>query len=143
MRPPRKQAYFDTAAVWAQQSTCNRKHVGCVLVSPDGFVIATGYNGSERGRPHCVDVGCYVVEGHCARTIHAEKNALLQAAFRGESTRGTGCYSTMKPCFRCQMELRQAGVAEFFWVEDYDDYPDNPGDMFDLDGTIRESSETG
>lgn len=126
-RPSLEECYFDTAMVWARRSTCPRAAVGAVLVSPEGWIISTGYNGSESGAPHCVDVGCFMVDGHCARTIHAEKNALLQAAARGVSTRGARCYSTMRPCFRCQMELRQAGIVEFRWLHDYEDYPDAPG----------------
>lgn len=121
MKPKLERMLFETAEVWSKGSTCLRAQVGAVLATQDGHVISTGYNGSEPGKPHCTDVGCLMVEGHCVRTIHAEQNALAQAAQRGTSTRGSVLFCTHEPCFSCTMLLRSAGVVEFHWIQDYKD----------------------
>ena len=66
----------------ATRSTCPRKHVGAVIVR-DRTILSTGYNGSIRGLPHCSDVGCLMEDGHCVATVHAEANAIIQAAKNG------------------------------------------------------------
>src|SRR5690606_5886840 len=72
--------YFMTMAHFvATRATCTRRQVGAVIVR-DKRILTTGYNGSPPGLPHCSDVGCWIVDGHCVRTIHAEQNALVQAA---------------------------------------------------------------
>lgn len=78
-RIPWKQYFMMQALVIAQRSTCDRALVGSVLVKDDRM-IATGYNGSVSGQPHCDDVGHLMVDGHCVRTIHSEMNALIQCA---------------------------------------------------------------
>jgi dCMP deaminase len=111
-------AYFRTAQVWAEEATCPKRQVGAVLVK-DGHVIATGFNGSPPGWPHCTDVGCLIVDGRCERTVHAEANAIAQAARHGHSTDGAVLYCTLEPCLRCQMLLLSCGVAEWRWIEDH------------------------
>ena len=71
----------------ATRATCPRKHVGAVIVR-DRTVLSTGYNGSIRGLAHCEDVGCVMEDGHCVTTVHAEANAILQAAKNGVSLDG-------------------------------------------------------
>jgi dCMP deaminase len=84
-------------------------------------IIATGYNGSIAGLPHCDDVGHKMENNHCVRTIHAEINALLQAAKHGVTLEGATCYSTASPCRNCTMLLVQAGVKKFVYGEPYRD----------------------
>lgn len=103
----------------ATRATCDRLHVGCVLVK-DRRILATGYNGSVVGEPHCDDVGHEVVAGHCQRTVHAESNAIAQAARHGISVDGATAYVTHQPCPNCDKLLRNAGIIGFKWGKDYD-----------------------
>ena len=81
--------FLDIATLVSERATCPRRQVGAVLVR-DRQILATGYNGSVQGQPHCIDVGCLIDEtGSCRRTIHAEKNALLQAAKMGTAISGS------------------------------------------------------
>ena len=121
-RPTKVQAYFETAEVWAKQATCLKRQVGAVLVK-GGFVIATAFNGAPAGWPHCTEVGCFIVDGKCVRTVHAEENAIYQAARAGHSTQGAMLYCTLQPCFKCTMALLSAGVTEFHWLEDHERFP--------------------
>lgn len=110
------------AALAATRSTCPRRQVGAVLVR-DARVIATGYNGSLRGQPHCLDVGCLMVGGHCKRTVHAEVNALLQCARYGVSSDGATLYTTCFPCWDCAQGLVQAGVGRVVFRDVYAGLP--------------------
>ena len=121
-RIPWKQYFMMQALVIAQRSTCDRALVGSVLVKDDRM-IASGYNGSVSGQPHCDDVGHLMVDGHCVRTIHSEMNALIQCAKNGISTEGTEIYVTYFPCFNCSKCLVQAGIKK---INYYYDYHDNP-----------------
>ncbi|MBP1621531.1 MAG: dCMP deaminase, partial [Acidobacteria bacterium] len=86
--------YFMNLAVQAAtRSTCPRKEVGAVIVRDKG-ILATGYNGSLRGLPHCTEVGCLIENGHCVRTVHAEANAILQAAKHGVRIEDADIYVT-------------------------------------------------
>ena len=77
---------MDIARQVATRATCDRKHVGAVLVR-DRTILSTGYNGSIRGMPHCDEVGHMMENGHCVATVHAEANAILQAAKNGVAHR--------------------------------------------------------
>jgi dCMP deaminase len=105
----------------ATRSTCERKHVGAVIVSQDRAIIATGYNGSIRGMPHCDDVGHLMEEGHCVRTVHAEANAIAQAARLGASVNNARIYVTASPCWPCFKLLANAGIAHIYFGEFYRD----------------------
>lgn len=111
------------AALLASRSTCKRLSVGAVLVR-DKRVIAGGYNGSVSGDTHCIDDDCYLRDGHCVRTIHAEMNAVLQCARFGVSTEGASVYVTDFPCLQCTKMLLQAGVDHIYYLRNYhnDDY---------------------
>ncbi len=114
-------AYFmDIAREVASRATCDRKHVGCVLVK-DKYLIATGYNGSVGGLAHCDEVGHMIVNGHCERTSHAEANAIVQAAKHGVSTDGATAYITASPCWGCFKLLASAGVRRIVFGEFYRD----------------------
>lgn len=104
--------------VVASRATCPRRQVGAVLVR-DKRIITTGYNGSPSGMPHCTDVGCRLHEGHCIRAIHAEQNAIVQAALYGVSTKGATCYVTAAPCVTCANLLVAAGVVRVVYGEEY------------------------
>lgn len=104
----------------ASRSTCDRKHVGAVVVR-DRILLATGYNGSLRGLDHCDDVGHLMEAGHCVRTVHAEANALVQAARNGVGVDGAGIYVTASPCFSCFKLIANAGVRRIVFGEFYRD----------------------
>jgi dCMP deaminase len=104
----------------AMRSTCPRKSVGAVVVR-DKAVLATGYNGSIRGLPHCSEVGCLMENGHCVRTVHAEANAILQAARHGVRIEGADLYVTSSPCWDCFKLIANAGVRRVLYGEFYRD----------------------
>jgi dCMP deaminase len=95
-------------------------HCGCVLVK-DKNVIATGYNGSIPGDEHCEDVGCLVIDNHCVRTVHAEMNAVVQAAKRGHGVEGATAYVTNMPCTACAKALIAAGIKRVVIFSDFHD----------------------
>ncbi len=84
----------------ATRSTCDRKYVGAVVVR-DKMILSTGYNGSIKGLPHCDEVGHEMENGHCVRTVHAEANAIVQAARTGGNIDGADIYVTASPCYYC------------------------------------------
>ena len=113
--------YFMNLAVQAAtRSTCPRKSVGAVVVR-DKAILATGYNGSIRGLAHCTEVGCLMDNGHCVRTVHAEANAILQAARHGVRIEGADIYVTASPCWDCFKLIANAGIARVLYGEFYRD----------------------
>ena len=108
-RPSWDEYFLKLAMLASERATCPRMHCGCVLVR-DRFVLATGYNGSLPGQPHCEDVGCLVVDNHCVRTNHAEINALTQAATHGVTVKGSTAYITNMSCTTCAKALIAAGL---------------------------------
>ena len=110
-RPSWDDYFMALARIIATRSTCDRLRAGAVLVK-DNRIIATGYNGSPPGLPHCdSDAGHLMEEGHCVRTIHGEHNTLLQAAkIPGASTEGATIYSVYSPCVHCAKYIVAAGV---------------------------------
>jgi len=113
--------YFMNLAIQVStRSTCPRKHVGAVIVR-DKTILSTGYNGSIRGAAHCTDVGCLMVDGHCIRTVHAEANALVQAACHGIRLEGGEIYVTASPCFNCFKLIVNAGIRSIHYGEFYRD----------------------
>jgi dCMP deaminase len=118
MRKPWNEYFMDQAKMVATRATCDRLHVGAVIVR-DKRIISTGYNGSVSGDVHCHDEGCHVVNGHCIRTIHAESNAILQCAKFGVSTEGASIYVTHFPCLLCSKQIIQAGISHIYYEADY------------------------
>ncbi len=104
----------------ATRSTCDRKFVGAVIVR-DKSILATGYNGSIRGLPHCSEDGHLMEDGHCVRTIHAEANAVIQAARNGVRIEGADIYVTASPCFSCFKMCANAGIKRIMFGEFYRD----------------------
>ena len=104
----------------ATRSTCDRKFVGAVLVR-DRTILSTGYNGSTRGTPHCDEVGHMMEDGHCVRTVHAEANAIVQAAKNGVRIEGATIYTTASPCWPCFKLIANAGIVCIAYGEIYRD----------------------
>ena len=111
----------------AERSTCTRAKVGAVIVR-DRSILATGYNGSPAGMPHCTEVGCLVyesknpggeVEQNCFRTIHAEINAIAQSAKNGASIKDASIYITHTPCIHCLKVLVNTGIGDIFYEKPY------------------------
>ena len=112
--------FMDIAVVVARRSTCSRKHVGAVIVR-DKTILSTGYNGSVRGLPHCDDADHMMEDGHCVRTIHAEINAIIQAAKNGARIDGASIYVTASPCWNCFKAICNAGIKCIVFEEFYRD----------------------
>ncbi|MCA9562972.1 MAG: deaminase [Myxococcales bacterium] len=110
-----KQAYL-----YAERATCDRRHVGCVLVR-DNRLVSAGYNGSLAKLPHCDEAGHLFLDDRagCQRTSHAEANAIAQAARMGHSVDGAVAFVTTLPCLTCFKLLHMAGVQAIFYAEDY------------------------
>jgi len=124
-RRPSWDTYFiEMARLTASRATCPRRRVGAVLVR-DHRVLATGYNGSVRGAPHCDDVGCLIAKqdgrDSCIRTVHAELNAILHCALNGVSSAGSTLYCTDFPCMWCAKALVQAGIERIIYLSEYPD----------------------
>lgn len=118
MRPEWDSYFMKIAFAVSERSTCDRAFIGCVLVL-EKRILTTGFNGSPTGQPHCDDVGHLMVDGHCVRTIHAETNAIIQAALHGVSTRGCTCYVTHFPCINCAKVLVNAGITRLVYCQNY------------------------
>ena len=117
-RIPWDQYFMMQAVLLASRSTCERLSVGATIVR-DKRIIAGGYNGSVSGDVHCIDEGCYLVDGHCVRTIHAEMNAILQCAKFGAATDGAEIYVSDFPCLQCTKMLLQAGIQKIHYLRNY------------------------
>lgn len=124
MRPDWDQYFMAIAKVVATRATCDRKHVGAVVVR-ERRILSTGYNGSPPGQPHCDDVGHLLreIDGRqsCARSIHAEDNAIFAAARFGQATQGATMYVTAQPCLNCAKAILSAGIQRVVYGEPYPD----------------------
>jgi dCMP deaminase len=112
--------FMGIARVVATRSTCDRKHVGAVIVR-DRTILSTGYNGSIRGMAHCDEAGHMMEAGHCVATIHAETNSILQAAKNGVRIEGAEIYTTASPCWNCFKMIANAGIRTIYYGEFYRD----------------------
>ena len=118
-RPSWDEYFLELAELVASRSTCLRRHVGAVLVRKER-IIATGYNGAPRGLGHCLEIGCLreeldIPSGHryeLCRGVHAEQNAIINAAYYGVSTEDTVLYCTNQPCIICARILINAGISK-------------------------------
>jgi dCMP deaminase len=120
MRASWDRYFMDIARVVASRSTCDRKNVGAVIVR-DRTILSTGYNGSIRGMPHCDEIGHMMESDHCVATIHAEANAIIQAAKNGVSIDGSTVYVTASPCWSCFKSIANAGLTRIVYGEFYRD----------------------
>ena len=119
-RPGWDEYFMEIARTVATRATCPRARVGAVLTR-DRRILTTGYNGAPRGVPHCFDVGCMMVDGHCLRATHAEANAIVQGALHGVSTQGATAYCTHQPCAGCSKLLISAGIVRIVYADAYPD----------------------
>jgi dCMP deaminase len=127
-RPSWSEYFMGITQMVAKRSTCLRRQVGAILVK-DKRILATGYNGAPAGLKHCGEVGCIRLDSsvpsgmrhELCRGLHAEQNAIIQAAYHGISIKGSHLYCTNKPCVICSKMIINAGVQKFFYEEGYDD----------------------
>ncbi|MCS7121869.1 MAG: dCMP deaminase family protein [Archaeoglobaceae archaeon] len=127
-RPTLDEYFMEIAKVVATRSTCLRQKVGAVVVK-DKRILATGYNGAPSGLPHCDEVGCMrdelrVPSGErqeLCRGVHAEQNAIIQAAKFGISVEGATLYSTHCPCITCAKIIINSGIKRVVYGRDYAD----------------------
>jgi dCMP deaminase len=112
--------FMNIAREVATRSTCDRKFVGAVVVR-DRSILATGYNGSIRGLTHCDEDGHLMEDNHCVRTVHAEANAIVQAARNGVRIEGASIYVTASPCWGCFRLIANAGIVRIVFGEFYRD----------------------
>ncbi len=114
------QYFMNVATVVSSRSTCDRKFVGAVIVR-DKTVLSTGYNGSIRKLEHCDEVGHMMENNHCVATVHAEANAILQAAKNGVAIDGGTMYITASPCWPCFKLMANSGIKRICFGEFYRD----------------------
>ena len=127
-RPDWDTYFMKICRVVAERSTCLRRQVGALLVA-NRRILATGYNGAPQGLPHCAQVGCLreqmkIPSGQrqeLCRGLHAEQNAIIQAAVHGVALENVTCYSTIQPCITCAKMLINANVTRIVYQGDYPD----------------------
>ena len=127
-RPSNDEYFMEMAQLVSSRSTCLRRKVGAVIVK-DKRVLSTGYNGSPKGTKHCEELGCIRVKMNVpsgtrhelCRGVHAEQNAVTQAAYFGVSVDGASIYTTTYPCSMCAKILINAGIREIIYSEGYSD----------------------
>ena len=118
-RPSWDEYFMQMAELTAQRSTCLRRQVGAIIVK-EKHIIATGYNGAPKGLPHCEELGGCLREKleipsgerhELCRALHAEQNAIIQAATLGQSIEGATIYITHQPCIICAKMIINAGIS--------------------------------
>lgn len=127
-RPSWQEYFMQIAEVVATRSTCLRRHVGAVLVK-NRQILATGYNGVPRGIVHCEERGCLRDElgipsgerQELCRGLHAEQNAIIQAAYHGVAVAGAEMFVTLQPCVTCAKTLINAGIVAVYFQGSYPD----------------------
>lgn len=93
--------------------------MGVTFTTDKYEIIATGVNGAPRGLPHCIDVGCLMIDGHCRRSVHAEINGIIQATRQGHSLMGAYAFITARPCILCSLAMIQAGIVRIVYDKVY------------------------
>ncbi|MBW2145522.1 MAG: cytidine/deoxycytidylate deaminase family protein [Deltaproteobacteria bacterium] len=127
-RPSWDQYFMEITQLVAKRSTCLRRQVGAVLVK-DKRILATGYNGAPMGLRHCAEIGCLRAqqgvpsgERHeLCRGLHAEQNAIIQAAYHGITIKGSNLYCTNQPCIICTKMLINSGIVRILFLDGYAD----------------------
>lgn len=145
IRPTWDEYFMEVCRAIAKRATCDRGRSGCVIAR-DNQLLVTGYVGAPRGLPHCDDVGHQFkkvqhedgsVSQHCVRTVHAEQNAICQAAKRGISIDGASLYCKMTPCRTCAMLIINCGIKRVIAEKRYHDSTDSI-EMFKQAGVMLE-----
>ena len=148
VRPSWDEYFMEVCRSIAKRATCDRGRSGCVIAR-DHQVLATGYVGAPAGLPHCDEVGHQLkqmvhedgtVTTHCVRTVHAEQNAICQAAKRGISVAGSTLYCRMTPCRTCAMMIINCGVVRVVCERKYHDGAESE-DMLARAGLVLEYVE--
>ncbi len=127
-RPPWDVYFLDIAHFVATRSTCLRRHVGAIIVM-EKRILATGYNGAPSGLAHCLEIGCLreqlnIPSGErheLCRALHAEQNAIIQAAVHGVAIKGATLYATNQPCIICSKMVINAGIVKVVYDSGYPD----------------------
>lgn len=132
-RPTWDEYFVQIVLQVARRSTCPRAAVGAVIVRAKR-ILTTGYNGAPSGLPHCSKVGCLVVNDHCVRTLHAEQNAIIQAALHGVNVSGSTLYVTHQPCLICSKMIINAGIERVVYAREY---PDAVAEQFLRDAGVQ------
>lgn len=114
-RPDWDSYFLGIATAVSRRSTCPRLSVGCVITYKNK-VVTTGYNGAPPGEPHCVDVGCNLIDNHCMRVLHAEVNALHQLKVLSDFL---VLYSTHEPCALCRITIKKHRIQNVVWGHPY------------------------
>ncbi|OGL40101.1 MAG: cytidine deaminase [Candidatus Schekmanbacteria bacterium RIFCSPHIGHO2_02_FULL_38_11] len=127
-RPSWNEYFMEIALLVRKRSTCIRRQIGCVIVS-DKKIMATGYNGAPSGLRHCLDMGCLrekmgIPSGQrheLCRALHAEQNAIIQAAISGINIKGSTIFCTHFPCSLCAKMLINVKASKIYYIEGYPD----------------------
>lgn len=119
-RPSWDEYFMEITLDVSRRATCLRAQVGAIIVK-NKQILTTGYNGAPKGLPHCLDEGCEMIGGHCARSLHAEQNAILQAAQHGVTLEGGTIYTTHQPCYTCAKMIINAGLVRVVYAGLYPD----------------------
>jgi dCMP deaminase len=120
LRPSWDDYFMGIALQVARRSTCDRARVGAIIVK-DRRILTTGYNGSPASLPHCDEIGHLMISGHCVRTLHAEQNAIIQAALHGVGVADSTMYVTHQPCLTCAKMIINAGIRRVVFAGHYPD----------------------
>ena len=145
IRPTWDEYFMEIAHAISKRATCDRGRSGCVIAR-DKQILVTGYVGSPRGLPHCDDVGHLMkrvlheddrITQHCMRTVHAEQNAICQAARLGISLEGSTLYCRMTPCRTCAMLIINCGIVRVVCERKYHDGQESE-EMFRMAGVELE-----
>jgi dCMP deaminase len=118
-RPGWDAVFMGTALLMSERSTCPRLHTGACIATSYHQILTTGYNGAVRGLEHCTEIGCLMSQGSCVRAVHAETNAIAQAARLGIKLVGGIIYVTHRPCITCAKNIVQAGLDEVVYGQPY------------------------
>ncbi|WXR62298.1 dCMP deaminase family protein [Peptostreptococcaceae bacterium AGR-M142] len=125
-RPNWDEYFMDIAKLVSTRSTCIRRHVGAVIVR-ERQILSTGYNGAPKGLEHCLKIGCErqrlnIPSGErheICRGVHAEQNAIVQAAYNGISIKESVIYTTVRPCILCAKLIINAGIKKIIFEGEY------------------------
>ena len=128
LRPGWDEYFMEIAEIVKKRSTCLRREVGAIIVK-DNRILSTGYNGAPKGLPHCSETGCLRAElnvpsgerHELCRGLHAEQNAIIQAAVFGTAIDGATIYTTLSPCIVCTKMIINAGIKRIVLRENYND----------------------
>ncbi len=118
-RPSWDDTLFAMAEILKDRATCPRFQTASIIVNPDREILSVGYNGAPQGFPHCSEIGCAVVDGHCLWSVHSEANSLMSTLSMGRKVSGAIMYVLGHPCPRCALLIVRARLSEVRYRGDY------------------------